>query len=179
VNEARFEETEVGLLPAEDGWFVLNARDAVWATSEAYGAACLLEGRTDFPQVGVRLRVLQPGQPNGRYHHEANQEDFLVLAGECLLLVEGEERRLRAWDFFHCPGGTEHIFVGAGDGPCVILMVGSREGGPEAEGLVYPVSELARRHGASVEVATDSPDEAYAGQPEWRYGPAPAGFPPA
>lgn len=178
MKEARLERTEAGLLPVEDGWFVLNAHDAVWASSDAFGEACLLEGRTDFPQVGCRLRLLRPGQPNGYYHRESNQEDFLVLAGECLLLVEGEERRLRAWDFVHCPGGTEHVFVGAGNGPCVLFMVGSREGWPEGEGLFYPRSEPALRHGAGVETATADPDEAYAAQPEWRYGPAPALFPP-
>ena len=103
--------------------------------------------------------MLQPGQPNGLYHRESAQEDFLVLAGECLLLVEGEERPLRAWDLVHCPRETEHIFVGAGDGPCVILMVGARS--PD-EKLFYPASELARGHGAGADEATDSPAEAYA-----------------
>ena len=109
--------------------------------------------------------MLEPGQPNGLYHGEATQEDFLVLAGECLLLVEGEERRLRAWDFFHCPPDTEHIVVGAGDAPCVVLMTGARRPGRP---IHYPVSELALRHHAGVEVATDSPREAYAEHPDGR-----------
>ena len=125
--------------------------------------------RRAFAQVGYTLAVLQPGQPNGLYHREDNQEDFLVLSGECLLLVEGEERRLQAWDFVHCPPGTEHIFVGAGDGPCVIFMAGARRGWPN-KGIVYPRSELALRHGAGVETETE-PAEAYAPFPKWQPGP--------
>ena len=113
--------------------------------------------------------MLQPGQPGGRYHREANQEDFLVLAGECLLLIEGEERPLATWDFVHCPPHTEHGFVGAGEGPCVIFMTGARKGWPE-KGIVYPRSEVARRHGAGVERETTSPAEAYAPFPKWQPG---------
>ncbi len=105
-------------------------------------------------EFGFRLHVLPPGQPNGLYHSEQAQEDFLVLSGECTLLVEGEERTLRAWDFFHAPAGTEHIFVGAGEEPCVILMAGSR---PADEQLRYPVSELAARYGASARARDDRP----------------------
>jgi uncharacterized cupin superfamily protein len=111
-----------------------------------------------FPQIALNLAVLHPGKPNCMYHGENIQEDFLILSGECLLLVEGEERRLRTWDFVHCPAWTEHVFVGAGDGPCVVLMVGAR---PDTE-VIYPVAEVARRHGASVEHETPSADEAYA-----------------
>jgi uncharacterized cupin superfamily protein len=160
VNEANLEQTGAGLIPAEEGWFVLNVRDALWVTGETFGSVCLFDGPNElFTQVGYRLRVLMPGQPNGMYHHEANQEDFLVLAGECKLLVEGEERPLKAWDFVHCPAGVEHVFVGAGDGPCVILMTGAR---PPDEKLLYPVSELAARYGASAEEATPDPKQAYA-----------------
>lgn len=159
VQEARLTETQSGLAPATEGWFVVNVRDAAWLTHETLGAACRFEGAdAPFPELGINLRVLQPGQPNGMYHAESAQEDFLVLAGECLLLVEGEERRLRAWDFVHCPPDTEHILVGAGDGPCVILMAGARK--PDRS-IVYPVSELALRHGAGVEAETTSPADAY------------------
>ena len=141
-------------------WFVVNVRDGHWRTHHAFGASCGFEdSETSFEQFGINVRVLRPGQPNCLYHSESNQEDFLVLAGECLLLVEGEERPLRAWDFVHCPPETEHVFVGAGDGPCVILMAGGRS---EDERLLYPVSEVARRHGASAERETTSPEEAYA-----------------
>ena len=139
-------------------------RDAQWLTSEngekkPSGSECSFEsGAAEFPQVGIRLHVLEPGEPNGLYHSESQQEAFLVLSGECTLLVEGEERLLRQWDFFHCPAGTEHIFVGAGDGPCVIFMAGSRVGDWRVR---YPVSELAARHGVSVEEETSDPGEAY------------------
>ena len=125
VEEARLEDTGSGLAPVTDGWFVVNVRDAAWIESDAFGAACLSEtDEAPFPHVGFTLCVLSPGQPNGMYHREAGQENFLVLVGECLLLVEGEERRLGAWDFVHCPPDTEHVFVATGDGPCAIFMTG-------------------------------------------------------
>jgi uncharacterized cupin superfamily protein len=143
-------------------WFVVNVADAEWLTTEGgdkrpSGAETTFG--SDFEQVGVRIHVLPPGEPNGCYHSESQQEDFLVLSGECILIVEGEERHLKQWDFFHSPAGTEHIFVGAGDAPCAIFMCGSRTG----EWTVrYPVSEVAAKHGASVEREVASPDEAYA-----------------
>jgi uncharacterized cupin superfamily protein len=158
VERARIEETENGRVPAGDGWFVLNARATPWWQSGYFGASTSFEGEPEFPEYGINIHVLWPGQPNGLYHRESVQEDFLVVAGECLVLIEGEEQRLKAWDFVHCPAGTDHIFVGAGDGPCVLVMAGSR-----AEStIVYPVSELARKHGAGVERETGSPPEAYA-----------------
>jgi len=160
VREARLEQGESGLEPVEDGWFVANVRDVAWYTSDAFGSACRFESReAQFAELGVNLRVLEPGQSNCLYHGESNQEAFLVLHGEALLLVEGEERPLRQWDFVHLPPMTEHVAVGAGDGTCVILMVGARG---EDEKLHYPVSELAARYGASAEQETDSAPEAYA-----------------
>jgi quercetin dioxygenase-like cupin family protein len=146
-----------------DDWYVVNVRDADWLTSETSGplqpsgAECTFDG----PQYGVRLHVLEPGEPNGLYHAESAQEAFLVLDGECTLVVEGEDRTLRKWDFFHSPPGTEHIFVGAGDRPCTILMVGAR---PEQHTIRYPVSELAAGYGASAERELTSPREAYVGR---------------
>jgi len=164
VDEARLEQTEAGLEPVTDGWFVVNVRDVMWYRNERCGSGCWFEGReAPFAELGINIRVLPPGQANGLYHAEATQEDFLVLDGECLLLVEGQERRLRAWDFVHFPPNTEHIVVGAGDRPCVVLMTGSRKPGRP---IVYPVSELARRHGVGVETETASPPEAYASFPE-------------
>jgi uncharacterized cupin superfamily protein len=159
IGEARMEATPSGLLPASEGWFVVNVRDTAWASDDTFGSGCRFEN-TDrpFPQLGINLHVLKPGQPSAMYHRESNQEDFLVLAGRCLLLVEGKERALSAWDFVHCPPGTEHVFVGAGSGPCVILMVGARA---EEVDLFYPVSGLARRYSAGVEHGTGSPAEAY------------------
>ena len=162
VEEAKLVETESGLEATEPGWFVVNVRDAAWwRHRDIFGFGCPFGGRDEelFPQLGIVIRVLQPGEPNCRYHAESTQEDFLVLQGECLVLVEGQERTLKAWDFVHCPGGTEHVFVGAGSGPCVILMVGARL--PEGE-IVYPVSDLALRHGAGVEREARDPRDAYA-----------------
>jgi uncharacterized cupin superfamily protein len=177
VDEARLEEVGSGLAPVSEGWFVVNVRDAAWLTNEAFGARCVFEGdkpvlrnRPDlegarFAQLGITLCVLEPGRPSGLYHAETNQEDFLVLAGECVVLVEDEEKPLRAWDFLHCPPGTAHAFVGAGDGPSVILMAGARTRKKE---MIYPSSDRARAHVAGVENETSSPAEAYATLPHWQ-----------
>jgi uncharacterized cupin superfamily protein len=127
VAEAGFEQTETGLVAAGDGWFVLNARDARWFHHEGRGARVIFEGEVDFAQVGISVYALEPGEPMGMHHWEADQEDFLALAGEALLIIEGEDRPLRRWDFVHCPPDTKHIIVGAGEGPCVVLAVGARE----------------------------------------------------
>jgi len=141
-------------------------RDAAWEVHDVFGASCTFESHAaGFDELGIRLVVLEPGQPNGLYHAEETQEDFLVVVGECLVLVEGQERRLRPWDFFHCPPGTAHIVVGAGEGPCVVLMTGARQPG---RAIVYPVSELALRHGAGVETETRSARDAYALYPDDR-----------
>src|SRR3954467_15961148 len=169
VEEARLEQLDAGLTPVTDGWFVVSVPEAAWVTSEERGFACIFEGdQAPFPDVGFTIAVLQPGQSGGRYHREANQEDFLVLAGECLLLIEGEERPLEAWDFVHCPPDTEHAFVGAGDGPCVIFMTGARKGWPDEKGVVYPRSDVALRYGAGVEEETTSSAEAYAPFQPWQ-----------
>ena len=127
VPEADLTPTDAGLVPSSEGWFVVNAREAAWHDGD-FGAYTRFEGEPRFPQVGINIGVLQPGQPACMYHGENEQEDFLVLSGECLLLVEGQERRLRAWDFVHCPAWTEHVFVGAGDGPCAVLAIGAPHG---------------------------------------------------
>ena len=159
VPEAPLERTDGGLAPKGEGWFVVNAREARWLTGD-FGSYTRFEGPEDakFPQIGINIGVLEPWQPACMYHRENEQEDFFVLSGECLLLVEGEERRLRAWDFVHCPAWTDHVFVGAGDGPCTILAIGGRTGGD----VVYPVSELAAKYGGSVEAETPDPKQAYA-----------------
>jgi uncharacterized cupin superfamily protein len=178
-EEAHLESVESGLVPANEGWFVVNVREAAWLTNDAFGARCIFEAdmpvvrsRPDleahrFPDFGFKLAVVVPGQPSTLYHAESSQEAFLVLAGECLLLVEDEERRLRAWDFFHCPPGTAHAFVGASEGPCVLLMTGGRG---EEKSIIYPDSEPARRHGAGAEEETTSAAEAYAAYPHWQHG---------
>ena len=177
VEEARLEAVGSGLAPASAGWFVVNVRDAAWLTNPAFGARCVFEGagpalrrRPDlegqrFDELGITLAVVETGKPSGLYHAESNQEDFLVLAGECLLVIEGEERQLRAWDFVHCPPGTAHVFVGTGAGACVLLMAGARA---EPKEILYPRAEVALRHGAGVETETTSAREAYAASPHWQ-----------
>jgi uncharacterized cupin superfamily protein len=162
VPEARLESTEHGLVPSGDGWFVLNARDARWRHGGGRPAICDFEGEPEFPQLGINLNVLGPGEAMSMYHWEADQEDFLVLSGEALLIVEGEERPLRQWDFVHCPPEAKHTIVGAGDGPCVVLAVGARDRstGPGWGG--YTVDEAAIRHRAGVEEETNEPRKAYA-----------------
>jgi uncharacterized cupin superfamily protein len=169
VSESRLEPTEQGLVPKGDGWFVLNAREARWLYAPGRSAICefegFLEGEQDFHQIGINLNVLEPGVSMGMYHWEAAQEDFLVLAGEAVLIVEGEERPLRQWDFVHCPAETKHIIVGAGDAPCLVLAVGARGHAGESGWGGYTVDDAALRHGVSVEQETTDAKEAYAGLP--------------
>jgi uncharacterized cupin superfamily protein len=160
VAEARLRAATHGLTPEGDGWFVVNAREARWREWEGFGVYCQFEGKRRFPQFGINVSVLEPGESLGLYHAEPRaQEDFLVLVGECLLVVEDEERPLRAWDFFHCPPGTAHMIVGAGTGRSVVVGVGAR--GRRHGGIVYPVSEVAARNGVSVASETRDAAEAY------------------
>ena len=158
VPEATLAKTELGLVAEGEGWFVANAREVTWITSAERGQDTDFEGKLEFSQLGFRIQVLGPGQ-RGIYHRERGQEDFLVVSGECVLVIEGEERRLQAWEFVHCPPWTEHVFVGVGDAPCVIVMVGSRTAGFE---VVYPVNDVAAKYDASVLEEATSPDEANA-----------------
>jgi len=169
TSEAELAESEHGLVPGEGGWFVLNMRDAAWRHADGRGAVCVVlddfEGERQPVQFGVNPFVLGPGEAMALYHWEADQEDFLVVAGEALLIIEGEERSLRAWDFVHCPPQTRHVLVGAGTGPCVVIAVGSRERSEQPDSLGFTANELARRHGASVETDTLDPGAAYARVP--------------
>ena len=162
VPEAPQDDTENGRKAAGEGWYVLNARDACWYDRGERGAVCDFEAGQDWPQVGVNLFVLSPGNPMAMYHWEADQEDYLVLHGEALLIAEGEERPLKQWDFVHCPPEMNHVIVGAGDGPCVVIAVGAREhqGGKGWGG--YHVDEAAARHNASSEEETTDARVAYA-----------------
>jgi uncharacterized cupin superfamily protein len=179
VEEARLEDVGSGLAPAGPGWFVVNVAEAAWLRNDAFGGRCVFESNRRvlqdrpqlepqmFPETGFTLAVLEPGKPTGMYHAESEQEDFLVLAGGCLLLVEEKERPLRAWDFVHCPGGTRHTFVGTGDEPCVIFMTGARR---EDGSIVYPESDVAQARAAGVDRETPSPAEAYAPFSHWSLG---------
>ncbi len=173
VAEAKFEQTEHGLLLVpRDGWFVLNAREAQWRDWAGQRWPRLEGAKAIFPQLGVGLTVLEPGHPMAMYHWETDQEDFLILAGEAVAIVEGEERPLRQWDFVHCPPGANHAIVGAGNGPCVVLAVGARMNHtrPVGDGTIegredwgaYTVDEAARRHGACVDEETTDAAVAYA-----------------
>jgi uncharacterized cupin superfamily protein len=166
LDEAPLRELETGLAPTGKGWFVLNARDAPWWKRGGRGWLCEFEDpegdASDFSQLGINITVLAPGEPMAMYHWEADQEDFLLVAGEALLVIEGEERPLRQWDLVHCPPGAEHTIIGRGATPCVVVAVGARvrSTGPDWGG--YTVDEAALEHGAGVERPTTVADEAYA-----------------
>jgi uncharacterized cupin superfamily protein len=146
-------------------WFVRNVADNEWWVNEKFGARTMLVPYES--QVGVRVHVLEPGKPSTLYHRESEQEGFLVVEGECLLIVEGEERRLGPGDYFHCAPATTHSFVRAGDRPCVVVTVGRRgEGGT----ILYARDETALSHGAGSEQETDTAGEAYAPFPKWESG---------
>ncbi len=164
VPEAPLRETKYGLVTDGEGWFVINARDSRWRDTGPLGFYCDFEGKKRFPDFGINLNVLKPGQSLAIYHRENAQEGFLVLAGACVLIVEGEERELKTWDFFHCPPQTEHVIVGAGEEPAVVLAVGAR--GKGRKGLVYLASRVAQKYGAAVKKETTKPAEAYAAFPQ-------------
>ena len=170
VPEAPLHETEHGLSPRGEGWYVLNMREAEWRHADGRGAVCVVaddfeDWRRDSAQFGVNPFLLQPGEPMAMYHWEADQEDFLVLAGEAVLIVEGEERPLRTWDFVHCPPHTKHVIVGAGSGPCLVIAIGARAHDGQADSLGFTVDEAAKRRGASVEEDTIDGSVAYASVP--------------
>jgi uncharacterized cupin superfamily protein len=176
IPESPLEETGAGLVAAGDGWFVVNARDAGWFHREGRGELLPFTGNFEaddeaewrrvlsFPQFGVNLFVLEPGEPMAVYHAEDAQEAFLVLRGQGVIVIEGQERPLTEWDFVHCPPWTEHTIVGAGEGPCVVVAVGTRA----SEGIRFPANETASRHGASSERDTTDGGEAYARFPSGR-----------
>jgi uncharacterized cupin superfamily protein len=170
VPEAKLEQTEHGLAPTGAGWYVLNMRDAEWRHAVGRGAVCIVaddfEGwRREADQLGVNPFVLEPGEPMSVYHWEADQEAFLVVSGEAVLIVEGEERPLRAWDFVHCPPGTKHVLVGAGSGPCLVVAVGARAHDGQPDSIGFTADEVAKRYGASVAEDTADGDVAYANAP--------------
>ena len=169
VPEAKLERTEHGLVPEGEGWYVLNMRDAEWRHAEGRGAVCVVaddfEGWQRPLQFGINPFVVQPGEAMSMYHWEADQEDFLVVSGEALLIVDGEERELHAWDFVHCPPNTRHTIVGAGSGPCLIVAVGARQHSEEPGSLGFPADEAAKRHGASVGEDTMDGGVAYSAVP--------------
>jgi uncharacterized cupin superfamily protein len=174
IAEATLEETEAGLVASTPGWFVLNARDARWIEKPGQGHSLPLTGIDEheaealFPMLGMAIRVVNPGEPTTTYHWETEQEDFLVLSGQAVLIVEGQERRLRQWDFVHCPPRTRHAFAGSGDAPCVLLCVSSRQFQKDGPWGYYCVDETAARHNASSPEETQNGAVAYARFPQPR-----------
>ena len=156
VDEATIEDG----VPTTAGWFVINAHDARWMHNDMR-TVCKFggEGPAHFDELGVGLYWIEPGHPMTLYHHETGQEDFLVLRGACVLVIEGQGRRLGAWDFVHCPPGTAHTIVAAGEAPALILAVGARR---EKGSARYPVEPAAIRHGAGVPDADTTAREHYA-----------------
>jgi uncharacterized cupin superfamily protein len=168
ASEAPLEKTDAGLAPGGEGWFVVNARDARWRERPGQGFSLALTGSTDyeaetfFTKLGVNLAILGPGEPISIYHWENEQEGLLVLYGEAVLLVEGEERPLKQWDYFHSPPGCKHTIVGAGNGPCAVLAVGSRQFMATDDWGGYSADPLAERYGVSPAADTSDSVAAYA-----------------
>jgi uncharacterized cupin superfamily protein len=145
-------------------WFVRNISEMKW--SERPQRGFLTEFVADDDQVAVNLFVLGPGESMSMYHWEADQEGFLVLSGEALLIVEDEEHPLRQWDYFHCPVPVPHTIIGAGSGPSAILALGAREHQRGSDWGGYPYSDVAMKYDASTEGETTDPDVAYARFPD-------------
>jgi len=169
LAEATLEVTEHGTSPKGPGWFIANLATAAWMQNERFGSFCRFEGDTSFEDFGLNVQVLQPGQPACLYHREDCQEGFLVLRGRCQVVIEGQLRELRTWDYLHCPAGATHVLVGGGEEPSAVLMVGKRD---PLQRLFYPVDPEADRHGASAQKATKNPPEAYVGTPSSQPAPS-------
>jgi quercetin dioxygenase-like cupin family protein len=166
MHEAKIHDTETGRQPADDGWFILNLAEIGWTSVPGGGIWCSFESPDHpSPLLGIGVHILASGEAPGFYHAESEQEGFLVLSGECIAIVEGEERRMGPWDYLHCPPGTKHITIGAGDEPCAILMVGTRS--PDRR-IEYSPEPAAARYGHSVETPTTSSREAYVNRPPFR-----------
>src|SRR3954463_8609476 len=159
MDEAEIQQTPEGQVPVDGGWFILNLGEMAWETVPGFGIWCDFDGpehESSTLRVGVHVHVLKPGEANGYYHAEAAQEGFLVLSGECIAIVEGQERRMRRWDYLHSPPGTAHITVGAGAQPCAILMFGSPDPSRKVEWIA---DEVAAKHGVGVaHTPSGSPD---------------------
>ena len=161
MDEARLENG----VPTSEGWFVMNATEGRWFVTPCKGMGIPLTGcdeheaETFFPMLGMALRVVLAGEPSTTYHWETEQEDFLVLHGEGLQIVEGQERPVKQWDFVHCPPGTKHAFVG---GPLVLLCASSRQFQKDGPWGYYCKDETAAKHNASSPEDTQDGRLAYA-----------------
>ena len=184
VPEAELEQTDVGVVPRSVGWFVLNVRDGRWYDKPEQGFSAPLTGddeyeaETFFPMLGMAIRVMNPGDVSTTYHWETEAEDFLVLAGEAIAILEGQERRIGQWDFVHCPPGTKHAFVGAGDRPCVLLCASSRQFQKDGPWGYYCTGETAAKYNAASSQDTQDGSIAYARFPPSRATRYPGGLLP-
>ena len=165
MDEARIVETEAGKVVEGEGWFVLNAREVTYEAMPGRGAWSLFESGGSFEHYGFGIHVLMPGETPGYYHAESAQEDFLVLSGECIAVVEGEERRLRPWDLPALPARDQPHHDRRGR-----WAVRDPHGRRALSGrrVHYPVDEVAARHGASVAEPADESRDAYAGEDRTR-----------
>jgi uncharacterized cupin superfamily protein len=160
MGEAQLSEGEGGLVPEGEGWFIVNFADAAGIHTDRFGEGVRFEGAERFPDFGINIRILKPGQPASIYHVENAPEAFLVLSGECVAVIDDEERPMRKGDFLYTPPGIAHVIVGAGEEPCSVLMMGAR---PPDQKATFPASEAAARYGASVAEDTDDVAKAYEG----------------
>ncbi len=166
VPEDPLQRTAEGAQPTGEGWYILNLAEMQWRGAPGGGAFVGFEsGPEPDERLGIGVHILWPGDRPGYYHAEDDLEGFLVLSGECVAVIEGQSRALGPWDYLHCPPGTAHITVGAGEGPCAILMYGTRSDHGDRTGIVYLPDETAARHGAAVARESDSPREVYADRP--------------
>jgi uncharacterized cupin superfamily protein len=158
-------------VPVTAGWFVVNAREAPWMHN-AMRAVCRFggQGEAHFDDLGIALYWLAPGRPMSLYHHEAGQEDFLILRGRCTVLIEGRTREAGPWDLVHCPPRTPHTILAAGEEPALILAVGARR---EPGSARYPVEPEAIVRSAGVPDEQTTADQVYASFGEPQRGPAP------
>lgn len=176
MRKAQIETTPEGQVPVDGGWFVLNLGELAWEAAPGFGTWRDFNppgADPDAPGIGVHVHVFQPGESNGYYHAEDAQEGFLVLSGECVAVIEGAEHRMRQWDYFHSPPGTAHITVGAGDGPCAILMFGSPD---PRRPVTWIANDTAAKYGASVARTTNRDTEVYGDLPPVQRVQAPRPF---
>jgi hypothetical protein len=63
MDEARLRETEHGLVPEGEGWFIANPRELAWETIDGSGTWCVFEAPEEKGRsVGIGVHVLQPGE---------------------------------------------------------------------------------------------------------------------
>jgi hypothetical protein len=147
VPESQLEKTEHGLVSKGEGWFVLNKRDAVWRHVDGRGASASLapiSKASGNSSSSASIRSCSgSGRTDGHVPLEGRSGGLPRGVGEAVLIIEGEERQLRAWDFVHCPPNTKRVIGGAGSGPCFVIAVGAREHDSLCvTGVVYVIKSI-------------------------------------